>query len=490
MNLEGRNAILIASFAALARILAFPVVACSQPPSPSGAATQPLASTAPPIGAGSQHPGKAADAPALQPQTFPIDLPTALRLADAQNPQIQFARERIRAAEAELERAQVLWLPNLSAGSQWTRHDGQIQDTRGIVFTVSRSALFVGGGAVARVDLAEAYFEPLAARQLVAATTSSEQAATNATLLVVAFAYWETIRARAATVISKETLENARQLDELAQSYAKAGKLKPADAERVHVEHRARMQEWEAAAEAVSVSDVRLAQLLRLEPFVVLEPVEKLALPITLVLPEASPRELAAMALGTRPELAESQALVRLAQERLRQATYAPLLPSVLLGYSAGGFGGGRNGFFGDFDGRSDADIAVVWELKNLGFGERALQRQRESELRQTQIREVGEMDRVVTEVAEALARLKSRSAQLGLARAAVEAAARSYEQNFRLFREGGIELIRPIEVLQSIQTLAKQRGDYLNTVIEYNRAQFQLYWALGYPVQSVQTKP
>ncbi len=53
------------------------------------------------------------------------------------------------------------------------------------------------------------------------------------------------------------------------------------------------------------------------------------------------------------------------------------LIPSVALRYSSGGFGGGRNAFFGDFDGRQDADVNLFWELQNLGLADKAIARQR-----------------------------------------------------------------------------------------------------------------
>ncbi len=405
-------------------------------------------------------------------------------LADAQNPQVQFARARVQAAEAELARADVLWLPSLSLGSSWTRHDGQIQDTRGEVITVSRSALFAGGGPVASVDLAEAYYEPLAARQLVSAQQAGERATTNDVLLDVALGYWELVRAQADVVIAEETRENARQLDELAQSYLRAEKLKPADAERVRAEYQARIQALEAARERVQVISAQLARRLRLDPFVVLQPADKQALPVGMVDVNTPPTELVTLALTSRPELAQSRALVGLATEKLRQAAYGPLLPSVLLGYRAGGFGGGRNSFFGDFDGRSDFDAAVVWEVRNLGLGDHALRRQRDAELRQAEWRDLAEMDRVVADVAVFLAQARSRGQQLKSAELAVQSASRSYELSFKLFKDAGLEAIRPIEVLQAIQTHARTRQDYLSAVIEHNRAQFQLHWALGYPVQ------
>ncbi len=412
-----------------------------------------------------------------------IDLPTALRLAEAQNPQIQFARERLRAAEAERDRAEVLWLPNLSVGSNWTRHEGQIQDTRGEVITVSRSALFAGGGAAASVDLAEALYAPLAARQLVAARQAGERVATNDTLLEVALGYWELVRAQANLVIAAETRGQARQLDDLAQSYLKADKLKPADAERIRAELRFRDQEVEAASERLQVASVRLAELLRLDPFVTLRPADAKAVPVTLVDEKVPVAVLAGSALAARPELAQNRALVAWAAERLQQAQNAPWLPRVQLGYRAGGFGGGPNGFFGDFDSRGDAEAGLAWEWRNLGFGEHALQRQREAEVRQARWHELAELDRVLAGVAAALARSRARHAQLDAAAQAAHSANRSYQLSLQLFKEVGLDAIRPIEVLQAIQSLARAGQDQVNLIVDYNRAQSQLHWALGWPV-------
>ena len=47
----------------------------------------------------------------------------------------------------------------------------------------------------------------------------------------------------------------------------------------------------------------------------------------------------------------------------------------------------------------------------------------------------------------------------------------------------------RPIEVLQPIQALAQARTDYLDAVLSYNRAQFQLYYAIGWPTQLLQMR-
>ncbi len=67
---------------------------------------------------------------------YRIDLSTALRLADADNTQIALAKERIKQAEAELTLAQVLILPDFSAGASYNHHDGPLQETNGNILDV------------------------------------------------------------------------------------------------------------------------------------------------------------------------------------------------------------------------------------------------------------------------------------------------------------------------------------------------------------------
>ena len=54
-----------------------------------------------------------------------------------------------RITRAELEAARAQWLPSLFVGAGWVRHDGQVQDVVGRVFTTSKSTAFVGATAAA-----------------------------------------------------------------------------------------------------------------------------------------------------------------------------------------------------------------------------------------------------------------------------------------------------------------------------------------------------
>ena len=76
--------------------------------------------------------------------------------------------------------------------------------------------------------------------------------------------------------------------------------------------------------------------------------------------------------VSDRPELAEQKHLVCEAVERLRREKFAPLVPSVLLGMSYGGMGGGLGSSIVNSSDRWDADAVAFWEVRNLGLGERA----------------------------------------------------------------------------------------------------------------------
>jgi outer membrane protein TolC len=163
----------------------------------------------------------------------------------------------------------------------------------------------------------------------------------------------------------------------------------------------------------------------------------------------------------------------------LKREQYAPLIPSVLLGLSYGGLGGGFGSNFVNFGDRLDADAVAYWEVRNLGFGERAARCEAESKVRQAQWREVAALDRVAREVVEAHAQTTSRRQQIATAEAGVKFATGSYERNLERIRNAqGL----PLEVLQSIQALAQARREYLRTVVDYNAAQFRLHHSLGWP--------
>jgi hypothetical protein len=100
---------------------------------------------------------------------YPINLPTAMKLGNVRGLDIELASRRLQVAAAQLRGANVLWLPNLLFGADYSRHDGPIQTIEGPVIDTSRSSFIVGGAPYAVFALADAIFSPLAVRQTVRA---------------------------------------------------------------------------------------------------------------------------------------------------------------------------------------------------------------------------------------------------------------------------------------------------------------------------------
>jgi outer membrane protein TolC len=430
-----------------------------------------------------------------------INLPTALRLAHVAPIDIALASERIRAAAAQLERAQALWLPTVLVGVDYFRHDGQIQDVQGNIFGTSKSAFMAGAGPSAIFAVTDAIFEPLAERQVVRATEARLQTARNDTLLAVAEAYFTLQQARGELAGALNTLGTAELVARKTKGLAR-GLAPEVELDRVEAELAQRRQAVDTARERWRSASAELGRLLRLDATALLNPNEPPHLRVTLVGPDHTLTDLIPLGLTNRPELAGQQALVQATLQRLREEHFRPFVPSVLLrGAStnpagtlgAGVFGGGLDESVNRFSARSDFDVQLVWELQNLGFGNRARIRQRRSEHQQSLLDLLAIQDRVAAEVAQAFAQVKSAASRMGTAEYGLKRALLSADKNYKGLGGtknlgGNVEVlvIRPQEVVQALQALSQAFNSYYGAVADYNRAQFRLYRALGHPAQVI----
>jgi outer membrane protein TolC len=112
--------------------------------------------------------------------------------------------------------------------------------------------------------------------------------------------------------------------------------------------------------------------------------------------------------LTARHELAQYQSLVRASLERLRMEKWRPWVPALQLVYNIGGFGGGPGSAFSPFGERVDFDAILAWELRGLGYGNRALVRERASQLAQANLTAEQTRDAVLAEIARAYHQVRS----------------------------------------------------------------------------------
>jgi outer membrane protein TolC len=436
---------------------------------------------------------------------LPINLPTALKLGNAGALDIAFAVQQERLAAAQLQGRRVLWLPTLYLGTDYFRHDGQIQDVAGNVFGTSKSSFMYGLGPSMVFSFSDAIFAPLAARQVVRARAAGVQTAANDTLLAVAQAYFTVEQARGELAGSLDAVRQAGELLRRVERLA-PGLTPSLEITRARAELARRRQTVYAAQERWRSASADLVRVLRLDPAVVVEPLEPPELRVSLLGLDQPVNELIAVALTNRPELAAQQALVQETVARLRQERWRPLVPSLLVRgastpvtgtLTAGVFGGGLNESIGNFSMRQDWDVQVLWTVQNLGFGNRALVRERAAENEAAVVNLYRIQDRVAAEVVQAYALAQTAAERAREAETELRQAQESVRQNLLGVEQTSavdgkviLLVVRPQEVVAAIEALYQAYVDFYGAAADFNRAQFQLYRALGQPAQALLTDP
>jgi outer membrane protein TolC len=459
---------------------------------------------------------------------YPITLTTALRMSLTSDLDIAQAREFVNVVGAQLTKANVLWMPNVNLGSQYTQHEGNIAKTEGNIIKANKDALFAGGGPSLTMSFADALFTPLVAQQVSAASRAALQRVNQDTLLAVTDAYEAVLRARRRLARVDAVLEfltanvpapsrsDSKGLLPVVEVMEKAGAAEVIKAEvyRVQVEVLRRREERAAALQEFRVANAELARLLRLDPQLVLWPIEDFRKPLDISGPWYGQPvdELVLVALNNRPELAENQALVQAAVERVRLARYRPLMPNLIVNYSYGGYGGspdpnpnvivagksvpqpgfGPSGSILHFGNRSDFDVALVWTFKNMGMGNRAEIREQEAQMRQVALRRAQVEERVVAQVVQADELLRGWEERMRFTRSALFDSAgkpagpvfESLRLNFDRIRR--VEKTRPLEVLDSIRGLNDTLEAYGQAVTDYERSRIRLLIVLGLPPEEI----
>jgi outer membrane protein TolC len=452
-------------------------------------------------------------------QSLPITLNASLALAGVENPVIAIADQAIRVARAQQLQAQVLLLPSLNVGASYDVHNGPLQGSPGEIRKVDRQAVYYGLGAYSVVagsvnipglwivqPLADAIYEPLVARQVVANRRFAAAATRNQVLLEVASAYLDLMGAEGRLAVIRQSEKDFQEVASLTAKYAdpRVRLGREADANRALSDLLQLQFEEKRIQEDVAVASAELARLLNLDPSTRLHTGEVPIQVVQFIDPKESLPSLLEIAARNRPELMAAAANIRASQTRLRQEQTRPLWPTLWAGFSAGDFGGGAVAIqnpnvpasqlsdgvgqpgghttpkFGNIAGRADVDVMAYWTLQNFGMGNIAHVKDRRAELNEARAARIGVLNQVYKEVADAYNTAAQAFKSIEVERRRVEESTDGFQRDLKriLTTERGL----PIEVLNNAERLASARQRLLAAVIGYDRAQFQLFVALGRP--------
>jgi outer membrane protein TolC len=429
---------------------------------------------------------------------LPINLATALRLGGARPIIITAAEASVNVAAEQLALARLQWLPSIYVGAGYYHHDGATQGQSGNFYINTKEQFEAGGGLVARVVGADALFGPLAARQVLRSRVIDVQTSRNDALLAVADAYFNVQQARGRLAGIQDVIDKGRDLADKLRAPG-VGRLDPTDVSRARAELAEVEQSLAATREQWRLASADLTQVLRLDPTAVVVPLEPPHLRVTLISPRERVDDLIPIGLTNRPELASQQALVQAALARIRQERLRPLVPSLILeggsnpsspgSFLMGGvFGSGVHGAGNPWSARDDVGVGLYWGLDNLGLGNRTLVRERRAEQQQLLVELFRIQDLVAAEVARAHASLQSASVRVETAAAGLKEAQLAYagslEELGKVTQLGDTKVLtrRAFEVVDALRALLRAYDNYFLSVNDYNRVQFRLYRALGYP--------
>jgi|GEM_PF-919197 outer membrane protein TolC len=451
----------------------------------------------------------------------PLSLAAALAQAGMENPVINIARQAVQSARGLQLQARVLLLPSVNVGANYDDHTGPLQASFGAIRKVDRDAIYYGLGAntvaaesikipglLISTPLTDAIFEPRAARFLVANRNFLATATRNDIFLEVSTTYLALMNAETRLAIIRQSERDFEEVARLTAVFAQRGRGRYGDAERAAADLQALRYEEQQVQQDVAVASADLAQLLNLDPSIRLVTGDIPLQVVQFVDPQTPLPKLLEIAEQNHPAILAASAAIRGSQVRVRQETVRPLLPILWMGFSTGDFGGGAvataqgNGAynphtgnpdlvtvnntlgqtvpkFGKISGRIDVDVFAFWQLRNMGLGNLALIRERRAQRNQAEANRL----RILNEVREQVSVAYNTSAEqfraIAIQRRRVQEATEGFQRDLITAFRG---VVLPIEVLDNAKRLRAAREALLEAVIGFDRAQFQLFVALGQP--------
>lgn len=424
----------------------------------------------------------AGNAEALVPTTSAaqsIDLPTVLKLARANNLDVRLAQERLAEAQANHTVALEKFLPWVTLGAAYRRHEGRTQAVDGSLVDVDKQTSSIGPTITTQVDLGDAWFATLAAKQSITAATAASDVQQQDTQLNAAAGYFELLKAKMITGSLRDALATSQEYERQLEAGVRAGVVFKGDLLRVSTQTQHYQSAVLSAEQQQHIAASRLAELLHVDPALELDPQDAELVPLTLF-KEVIPKEaLTQQALRVRPEVLQSTAQFEAARANERGALYGPLIPTIGAQAFLGRVGGGRNDATGNYGGSRDYYVGLSWRIGPGGLFDIGRVRAARSRLTSAEIGIEKTRIAVERQVVDAWTRVDMTGKQLQATRGSLAAAT----ETLRLTRDRkqlGVGLV--LEDIQAQQELVRARSDFVTAIAEYNKAQYELMRVSGSP--------
>ncbi|MCB1225782.1 MAG: TolC family protein [Verrucomicrobiales bacterium] len=413
----------------------------------------------------------------LEAAPVAVDLPTVMKLAGANNDEIELARTQHTRALAESKLAWQRFWPSLTLGASYRRTDGNVQDIAGAVFDVSKQQYTVGPTIMVDWSPGDMYYAALSAQQQALAAEHQAESTRRDIVFQAVSRYFDLLNTEAALAIIEDDLRLTQEYEKQISGAVDAGTAFRADLLRVKTQVSREKLAIRQHQEARDLTAAALAETLRLPAHSALRPAKADLIPVRLVDHSTSLDDLLNRATQDRPELKAAQAVTQAAAIEHERARVAPLIPNLQASYSAGGLGGGYNGSWGNFDDTQTFYIGLGWKIGPGGLFDRQRKTITRTQEEASHL-QVGKVKAAVNrQVVEAAAQARSAHDQIAINDEAVAAA----DEMVKLAKERqASQLGVVLEYLLAREERTRARQSRVQAVTNFNKAQHELRRAIG----------
>jgi outer membrane protein TolC len=408
---------------------------------------------------------------------YPIDLPTTLQLAGAQNLDVRLARIAVEEARANYLSALAKFLPTVTPSASYLRHSGGAQAVDGTLLDVTKRSETSGVGLSAQVPVGEAIFSALQSRQLLTAANAAAASRERDGTVLAAQQYFELVRTRALVGIFEEGLRVSQSYLQQLREAVRIGIAFKGDALRVETLTQRLELDLARAIQQQRVVAARLVQTLHLSPEVGLVPADTEPVPLALSDLSVTRLSLLKSAMENRPELAQSRALIAAANQQRRGVLYGPWLPTISLHTFRGNLHGGPDELDMDAGDTRDRAVLLSWKIGPGGLFDWGRIKASNSKLLIAQVSDEKLRDEIARQVIESHTRVQSLFEQVRFAKGTTKSAAETLRMT-RERKELGVGTV--LEDIQAQQELIRARSDHVSSVTELNQEQYSLLRAIG----------
>lgn len=406
----------------------------------------------------------------------PINLPTVLKLASADNLDVKLAQEKITEAKANHVNAISKFLPWISVGVTYRQHEGLLQSADGTLIDAKKKSTTTGPTLTAQIDLGDAWFSTLAAKQAVVAAEAAHSAQQQDSAFAAVNAYFDLLKDSQLVLANQDALEISQSYEKQLQAGVTAGIIFKGDWLRAQTQSKRCQSALLLSQQQQRIASARLADLLHLDPSTDLFPDPTELAPITLV-NEKDIEQLVSRALENRAEVTQGEAMLSAARDLKNNSIYGALIPSVSAQAFVGNLSGNRDGFTSSSGSSRDYTLGVNWRIGPGGLLDFSRTKAANSRLNSAEINLEKINSSIRRQVIEAHAKIQSSEEQLIASRTGVQTAKEALSLT-RERKQLGVGAV--LEDIQAQQELVRARTEYITALTEHNKAQYELNKALG----------